>query len=249
MRWVVVVALAGCYSAVPAEGVPCGEPPEHACPRGQICGPDNRCSKDPASDVDAAPGEAGPDGPPAACTPKRLLTGGQSAMAQGWTIEGSGSRMYNESNGLTTLTTTNGHQMLVRANALPVGARWGLQVEMTVVSSGGHAANAAAIALMASYRAPMGDDGDRKKMLFVDNANVGWGDGTVMIGVMMQQAATVKLESTTSGGLKATVMAGGGGTMTTPSFTTNGTIAIGDQTTAMGLDSMFQISSIDLYCP
>lgn len=249
MRWIVAL-LAGCYAPVAPEGAPCGEPPARACPSGQMCGPDNRCHKDPAIDVDAPRGEAGSDGPPVTCTPRRLLTGGQSALVQGWTIQGSGNRSMNESNGLTTLTTSNGgHQLLVLANALPT-ASWGLQVELQVIQSGGHAPSAAALAIMPSYRAPMGDDNDRKKMLWIETANVGWGDGT-SIGANMQQMAQVRIEPTASGGLRATIAtgSGAGGSLTTGTATTNGTIAIGDQSTAMGLDSSFQISTIDLYCP
>ena len=252
MRWLVVVALAGCYNAIPVEGAPCGEP-NRSCPTGQRCGTDDRCHKDPTtSDIDAPPGggDGGPDAMTIACAPRRLLTGGQDPVAQGWTIERSGSFSMTVGNGVTTMGTTNGGtQLLVLANALPT-EKWGIQVIMTVTQSGGHTTNQAALALMASYRAPMGDAEDRKKMLWLETADAGWGDGTGSVGINMQQQATVKLERTNANGIKAAIQSMLGMASTTAGgFTTNRTIAIGDQSAAMGLDSQFQITSIDLYCP
>lgn len=69
MRWLFVVALAGCYSPRVATGVPCGE--DGACPRGQICDPGSglcttTLEPDATTAVDAAadaPADAAPLGP------------------------------------------------------------------------------------------------------------------------------------------------------------------------------------------
>src|SRR5689334_10128436 len=198
MRWVVVVVLAGCYNAVPPEGAPCGEP-NRSCPSGQRCGTDDHCHYDPTTgDVDAPPGGGdsggGADALTIACAPRRLLTGGTDPVAQGWTWDRGGSYSTTINNGMTQLSTSGtGYQMLVLADALPTD-RWGIRVVMNVLQSGGHSTNAAALALMASYRASLGNDEDRKRMLWLETADAGWGDGSGSVGINMQQQATVNLE-------------------------------------------------------
>ena len=77
MRWVaLLVCGGGCFTPAPPEGAPCGDG-LRPCPTGQQCHPaDNRCYEDPPPGGPDASTPPPIDAPTAACTPRRLLTGG-----------------------------------------------------------------------------------------------------------------------------------------------------------------------------
>jgi len=255
MRWAPVVALlAGCYAPLAPEGAPCGDG-LRPCPTGQMCNPaDNRCYDDPQPGVDAPPRDStSVDAPSSsACVPRRLLTGGTDVTAQGWTIERSGAGTITYSPGLTTLTTTaNARQLIVLRGAFPPD-RWALQITGELVATGGCTPNNAAAAFMASFHDPSGDATDYARMLCVAESNIAWGDGTSSLMVAFNSVGTIKLERTTTtiAGIKATVQATNGqASITAGPFTSNGAVAIGDQSTEPGLDSTMRIVSVDLMCP
>lgn len=246
MRGVVVVGLAGCFSPSPPDGAPCGA--NQHCPAGQACSAvDDRCYAEvPAGDAMRALDSVAPiDSAPSICTPRRLLTGGVPVEAQGWTIVRTGGSI-GYSAGSTTLTTTgNARQMIVLADALPASG-WQLRITTQVTDSGGCTAGSGAVAFMPSFHAPAGDADDLARMLCLTETTASFGNGTA-IGVSYATLGELAIERTASGGLKYTLQ--GSANVTFGSFTTNGTIAIGDQTTAAGLDSTFAIASVDLACP
>ena len=236
---------AGCYSAAPPEGAPCGE--GRTCPHGQSCSLlDNRCYRDPEGPMDG-PMSTTPDTPvPTTCTPRRLLMGGGDPAAQGWTVLHTGSYTISggSSGGQTMLMTRNDSTLLlVYRNAFPPD-RWAIEVTMQVMQSGGHATNEAAIAVMPSFHDPLGSDQDRSRMMFLDMDRIGFG-GT-SIGAPTTAMSKYRLEHTAGGGMKVTADFG---SLEIGSVISNGTIAIGDQTTSAGLDSTFSIASVDLFCP
>lgn len=253
-RWCALVAcvLGGCYAPAPPEGAPCGEG-LRPCPAGQRCSAiDNRCYRDPQGTTDGPPGGDGApgDGTPATtCTPRRLLTGGTDVTAQGWTIERVGAGTIAYAAGSTMLATTNdARQLIVLRDAFPPD-RWTLVVTGDITASGGCMPNNAAAAVMASFHDPTGDANDQARMLCFTADGVRWGDGGGSVsGVPFAGAVTL---APTSTGIRATFTLEGGGTLAISSgpFTTNGSIAIGDQTTAAGLDSQLRIQSVDLMCP
>jgi len=209
---------------------------------------DNRCYSDPPPGVDAKPPNI--DGTlPVICTPRRLLAGGIAVEQQGWSIERVGTGTVTYAQGVTTLTTSNnGRQLLVLRNVFPP-TQWAIVIAGEVIQAGGHTPSNASIALMSSFTDPTGTDGERARMIFVDEAAWGFGAGGTSIGTNMKLPSTYRLERTAGGGLKASVTTTGTSSVSTGSFTSNGTIAVGDQTTEMGLDSTFRITSIDLECP
>lgn len=246
MRWVAIVGLAGCYAPAPPEGAPCSEG-SRACPAGQTCHlADDRCYLDPRPGTDASTPD---DASAGACVPRRLLTGGQPVEGQGWTIARVGSGTITYGGGMTTLTTTeNARQLIVLRDAFPP-SRWALTIVAQVVQSGGCMAGHAAAAFMAGFHDPVGDTADRARMLCVRDDGSAWGDGTVSTGVGLDTLGQIKLERTANG-IRATVQSAGGmSTFSSGGFTSNGTIAIGDQTTNAGLDSTIRIVSVDLTCP
>jgi hypothetical protein len=252
MRRVVFVgALAGCYTAVPAEGVPCGDGLK-PCPAGQTCSPiDDRCWTDPPGGVDAKTDAPDDASTASTCVPRRLLTGGMDVTAQGWTIErvGKGTITYSGAN--TTLATTEGAtQLIVLRGAFPPD-RWSIQVIGEVATSGGCTPNNAAAAIMASFHDPGGTPSDYPRMLCIGETKASWGDGSGSLGVALKATGILKLERAMTGtGIKATVQSGGGVvSMTASGFTSNGAIAIGDQSSQLGLDSTMSILSVDLMCP
>jgi len=256
MRLVVCVAVvAGCYSPRPPDGAPCG--PGRACPTGQSCSLiDDHCYYDEPGSIDAkitGDGPLTPDGTPATtCTPRRLLTGGIDIAQQGWTIVSAGGGTITYGGGATTLSTTNNaRQLIVLRNAFP-STRWQIEIVAQIVSSGGHTANNAAAALMSSFHDPVGDDQDRQRMLFLDDADIGWGVGNPVIGAETKKMGIYRFERLVNGasvGVKATVLINGSTALSASPFTSNGTIAIGDQTTEPGLDSTLKVYSVDLMCP
>jgi hypothetical protein len=250
MRWVVLAGLAGCYAPALPEGAPCGGS-LRACPTGQSCNlADNRCYLDP--EPGGPPGGDGSiamDAPVGACAPRRLLTGGQPVEGQGWTIERVGSGTVTYGGGMTTLTTTgNARQLIVLRDAFPP-SQWALTIIAQVVQSGGCTANNAAAAFMAGFHDPVGDAADRARMLCVSEALVAWGDGSSSAGVGLGTLGQLKLDRTASG-IRAIVQSSGGqATLASGGFMSNGTIAIGDQTTDAGLDSTIRLVSVELTCP
>jgi hypothetical protein len=217
-----------------------------------MCNPsDNRCYKDPKP---GGPDSTPPipiDAPPSAgCVARRLLTGGMPVEQQGWTIERVGSGTVSYGGGMTTLTTTgSARQLLVLRDAFPPD-RWSIQVTGEITSSGGCTASNAAIALMASFHDPAGSDTDRARMLCLTEDKVMWGDGTGSVGIALNTTGTIRLERTASAAIRATVQSGAGmASMTGGSFTSNGTLAIGDQSMDLGLESSFKIVYVDLMCP
>jgi hypothetical protein len=243
MRWVAIAGLAGCYAPAPPEGAPCSEG-SRACPTGQTCNlADNRCYLDPKPDAGTPGGDA------SACVPRRLLIGGQPVEGQGWTIERTGSGTVTYGGGMTTLTTTgNARQLIVLRDAFP-SSQWALTITAQVVQSGGCTANHAAAAFMAGFHAPDGDAADRARMLCARQDGTAWGDGSVSTGVALDTLGQIKLERTANGIRAIVQSADGMSTLSSGGFTSNGTIAIGDQTTDPGLDSTIKIVSVDLTCP
>ncbi len=215
-----------------------------------MCSPsDNRCYEDPKPGPDGSPIPI--DGPSSSsCVARRLLTGGMPVEQQGWTIERVGLGTVSYSPGMTTLTTTAGaRQLLVLRDAFPPD-RWAIQLTGEITSSGGCTPNNAAIAVMASFHDPAGSDQDRARMLCLGTDKAAWGDGLASIGIALNTTGIVKLERAASASIRATVQSGAGmASMTAGNFTSNGTLAIGDQSIDLGLDSSFKIVFVDLMCP
>ena len=252
MRWVaLLVCGTGCFAPAPPEGAPCGDG-LRPCPAGQQCNPaDDRCYADPPAGNPDAASDAPLDAPTSgACIPRRLLTGGMPVEQQGWTIERVGAGTVTYSPGTTTLATTNNaRQLIVLRDAFPSN-KWSIRITAEVTSTGGCTPNNAAVAFMASFHAPAGDDADRARMLCIGPDKAVWGDGVGSIGVSLVAIGVITLERTSPAGIRATVQSGAGmASMTAGGFTSNGTLAIGDQSTDPGLDSSLEIISIDLMCP
>lgn len=250
MRWSVVVALlGGCFTPTPPEGAPCGA--GRICPKGQECSlVDDRCYVDPAPGVDASTSSPIDAAPASTCVPRRLLTGGMDVTAQGWTVERVGLGTITYSPATTTLSTEAGaRQLIVLRDAFPPD-RWSIQVVGEITRSGGCTQNNAAIALMASFHEPAGDANDRARMLCLSETSAEWGDGSSKIGIALNTTGVLELERVPSASIRATVQSGAGQTsMTANGFTSNGTLALGDQSTNLGLDSSIKILTVDLTCP
>jgi hypothetical protein len=245
VRSVLLVGVVGCYAPIAPSGAPCAD--DGTCPAGLACiaTPDGeRClSTTPPGTVDA-PDEPPIDGPPGACQPRTLLVGGQDPEDQGWELlrAGNGTSTVSLGNGVTTLTTSGtSRQLLVLRDQVPLDA-FALEFTLQVITSGGHTPDNAAIALMASFHDPAGNAMDTSRMVAIDNDGAGIGGAS--IGFDTKVLRTYRIEVTD--GIRFVVP--GGGSLSFGSFTTNGTIAFGDQSTVSGHASTFAISSIVLDC-
>jgi hypothetical protein len=240
--WLAVVA--GCFAPTAPIGVPCAT--GRACPQGQQCTTTvegDVCLVDPADVPGQGPFPTGPDG---ACQPATLLVGGSNIAVQGWRVEASGSATISYGLGYTELRTTgNARQLIVLPNAVSTD-RFSVELVLEVIAAGGHTPGNASVALMGSFAAPVGSDADRERMIFLDDGAIGFGDGGTSIGLQTRGSHVYTLERTDDGDVRVTVP---GVEMSTGPYTTNGTIAIGDQTTAAGLDSTIRISRVTRLCP
>lgn len=238
--------LVGCYAPSAPNGAPCAD--GQLCPAGLTCTATpagDRCLDEPPGGIDA-PEDPPIDGPPGGCTPRVLLAAGTEPEAQGWVLEHAGTGFsHSVTPGFLELkTTSDTRQMLVLANAVPTD-RFVVELVVQVDASGGHTDTDAAVALMASFHTPVGSSTDLTRMIKLDTDSMSF-DGA-SIGLTTTVMQTYRIERTAAGGIKVSIP--NGGSISTSPFTTNGTIAIGDQTQAAGLDSTLRIASVTLMCP
>ncbi|MEO8699681.1 MAG: hypothetical protein ABI867_06540 [Kofleriaceae bacterium] len=246
MRWSALALLAGCYAPIVPAGAPCAD--GQLCPSGLTCTatPDgDRCLDEPFDPPIDGPVPPLPPDAPGGCVPTVLLAAGTDPVAQGWVFDRVGTADQTVTNQFLELrTSNNGRQMMSKANAVPLD-RFIIEMVVQVVASGGHTDSDAAIALMGSFHPPTGNAADLTRMIALDTDAMGFQGAS--IGVTTTTMQTYRLERTETGGFKVSIP--NGGSISVGSFTTNGTIAIGDQTTAPGLDSTIRIASIKRLCP
>jgi hypothetical protein len=220
-----------------------------------------------ASPPDASPPDASPDASlvdasvdassvldAGGCQPTVLLQGGADVVAQGWTVSmmaPSNISYMQSSTGLTTSTTTgartSGMLLLSYPNAVQVP--FAIEVVMRVDSVNPHNQLDSAAAILASFNPPFGNGGDRAQMVYLDSTSIGWADDSQSAAatVMDTEAHTYVLSVDEQN--IARVSVDGVNKLTRNNFTTNGTIALGDQTNDPNVDAVVQIESVTKLCP
>jgi hypothetical protein len=190
----------------------------------------------------------------AATCPTKLLTGGTDVAAQGWSVVMQAPATL--SNGVdyvelqtTTGTTTSGQLLLDYPGAVEMGKPFKIQVVMLVEAVTPHNQFDAGAAILGSFTPPFGTSAERDQMIYLDGNKVGWADGTQSFAVMVTDNAYHTYELAVDAGGTATVRVDGTQALTRNGFTTNGAIAIGDQTNDKGIDSTLRIRSVTKLCP
>lgn len=182
-----------------------------------------------------------------------IFTGGTAPATQGWTvISGPPATLTEGPDHLRLATTTSGSvggwQLLYRTGVVPTDGPFAIRVELQIESVTAHNAFDSAAAILGSYTPEHGSQRERTQMLYLDADGVGWGDDMSSASVAMTNGGYHVVELAVDADRKATVRVDGVGRVTRPDFTTNGTIAVGDQTADGGYDSALRIRSIARVC-
>lgn len=182
-----------------------------------------------------------------------IFTGGSAPAMQGWSIiSGPPATLTESPDHLRLVTTSNGNgggwQLLYRTGVVPTDGPFAIRVELQIESVTAHNAFDSAAAILGSYTPDHGSQRDRTQMIYLDADGVGWGDDRSSASVAMTNGAYHVVELAVDADRKATVRVDGVPKITRPDFTTNGTIAVGDQTADRGYDSALRIRSISRVC-
>ncbi len=213
--------------------------------------------------MDAGEADAGDDGgaadaavADAACLPRAVFLGGTPPEEQGWTVTASGSANVSTAGpSITQLETqtTGGDSgamlLLSLPDAVEPGEPFVVELVLRVLAVNAHNFLDGAAVLMGSYSGGFGNGDDRAQMLYVDADAIGWTDDT-----QTEAAAAIDGEFHTyvlavDAAGNATVSRDGVSLLSRVGFTTNGTIAVGDQTNDPNIESMLWIRSVSLLCP
>jgi hypothetical protein len=202
--------------------------------------------------ADASPAGDAP-APDAATCPTRLLTGGTDVAAQGWSVVIQQPAMLSYGTDFVKLqtmpgTTTSGQLLLDYPGAVEMGKSFKIQIVMLVEAVNPHNPLDSAAAILGSFTPPFGAGNDRSQMIYLDSAKIGWADDTQSFAVTVTDNAYHTYELSVDAGGAATVSVDGTRALTRSGFTTNGAIAIGDQTNDPNVDGTLRIRSVTRLC-
>jgi hypothetical protein len=218
------------------------------------CGSVKQLAADASPVADASPAADAP-APDAPACPTRLLVGGTDVAAQGWSIVMQPPAQL--TNGpdyvkLQTTTSTNatvsGQLLLNYPGAVESGKPFKIQVVMLVEAVNPHDQLDAGAAILGSLVPAFGTPAERGQMIYLDAAKIGWADDTQSFAVTVTDNAYHTYELAVDAGGAATVSVDGLRALTRNGFTTNGAIAVGDQTNDANVDSTLRIRSVTRLC-
>jgi hypothetical protein len=185
-----------------------------------------------------------------------LLAGGDDIAAQGWTtvVQAPNTLTYGADYvRLATSTNsgarTSGQLLLTRASAFDGTKPFKLRVTMQVESVNAHNQFDSGAAILGTFTPPAGNGTDRAQMIYLDSAAVGWADDSQSAAFPVTDGAYHVYELAVDAAKVATVSIDGVAKLTRNNFTTNGTLAIGDQTNDPNVDGAVRIKSVERLCP
>jgi Stigma-specific protein, Stig1 len=185
-----------------------------------------------------------------------LLVGGDDITAQGWTtVAQTPNTLTYGADYVRLATSTNGggsmsgQLLITRANSLDGTKPFKLHVTMQVESVNTHNPFDSGAAIMGSFTPPFGSGADRPQMIYLDSAAIGWADDTQSAAFSVTDGAYHVYELAVDAAKVATVSIDGVAKLTRNNFTTNGTIALGDQTNEVNVDGAVRIKSVERLCP
>lgn len=191
----------------------------------------------------------------AATCPTRLLTGGTDVAAQGWSVvmQAPATLSYGPDyvklqTSTSTGARTGGQLLLDYPGAVEAGKPFKIQVVMLVEAVNPHNQFDSAAAILGSFTPPFGAGNDRNQMIYLDSGKIGWADDTQSFTVAVTDSAYHTYELSVDAGAAAAVTVDGIQALTRTGFTTNGAIAVGDQTNEANVDSTLRIRSVTQLC-
>jgi hypothetical protein len=251
LRLVLLLCLAGCGGVQEGSGAEADAGDNGDGGNGRDAGMDAAGGVDAGDDAGAADADVAD----AACLPRAIFLGGTDPVEQGWAVTSSGSANLSTAGpSITTMETqtvgTSGAQLLLSLpDAVEPGEPFAVELVMQVMAVNAHNFLDGAAVLMGSYAGGFGDGDDRAEMLYVDASAVGWTDDT-------QSAAADAIDGAFHTYVLAVDAAGNARVtrddvelLSRAGFTTNGTIAFGDQTNDPNIESNLWIRSVSLLCP
>jgi len=206
--------------------------------------------------TDAAPAvvDAGVDAP--TCQSRTLLTGGSDVMPQGWSVVSQmpatlsyGPDYVRLETSTTSGAVTSGQLLLEYPGALDGHAPFTIEVVMLVESTSRHNPSDSAAAILGSFTPIFGNAAQRMEMIYLDPDAIGWADDSQSFAVDVTDNGyhTYRLAVDAAG--EAHVSVDGTPALSRSGFTSNGAIAIGDQTNDANVDSALRIRSVTALCP
>jgi hypothetical protein len=250
LRVAVLLCLAGCGGVSGGDG---GELDAAADDGGDDNEDDGM---DASADAGQDAGEADADLADAPCVTRAVFLGGTAPEDQGWTITTQGSANVSTAGpSITTLETqttggTSGAQLLLSLpDAVEPGEPFIVELVMRVLAVNAHNFLDGAAVLMGSYDGGFGNGDDRAQMLYVDADAIGWTDDTQSVPAAAIDGAFHTYVLAVDAAGNATVSRDGVELLSRVGFTTNGTIAFGDQTNDANIESNLYIRSVSLLCP
>lgn len=185
-----------------------------------------------------------------------LLVGGDDITAQGWTTVTQAPNTLTYGADYVRLETstnggasTSGQLLITRASSFDGTRPFKIRVTMQVESVSTHNSFDSGAAIMGSLTPPFGTGPDRSQMIYLDSAAIGWADDTQSAAFAVTDGAYHVYELAVDAAKVATVSIDGVARLTRNDFTTNGTIAIGDQTNDANVDGAVRIMSVERICP
>lgn len=185
-----------------------------------------------------------------------LLVGTGDIAAQGWTTVAAapssltyGADFVRLSSSTTGGAGTGGQMLVTRANAIDGSAPFAIRVTMLVEAVDPHNPLDSGAAILASFAPPYGVGADRSQMIYLDGGSIGWADDGQSAAFAVTDGAYHVYELAVDAADVATVSVDGVALLTRSDFTTNGTVAIGDQTNDPNVDGAVRIRSVERLCP
>jgi hypothetical protein len=220
------------------------------------------CGSVPNTTPDAPPGVDGrPDGmpgPDARCEDTVILAGGSDPAPQGWTVELNGfaeltypdpqtTQLFTDSGG----PSAGGTLVLRRDGAVTPGRAFIFEVVLMVVSinSNNHDMYDMPVGIMGSYSGYPGTIAERRQHVYLDTNAVGWTDDSEsrVFNTLDNTFHTYRLSVDADGAARVDI--DGQPSLQRTGFSTNGTIAVGDQTSRIFYEATTRIRSIRMLCP
>lgn len=185
-----------------------------------------------------------------------LLTGGTDITTQGWTVIAQTPNTLTNGADYVRLETstamgvrTGGQLLISKSGALEANKPFTLRVQALVESTSKHNQLDSGAAILGSFTPTAGNSTDRSQMIYLDTAAIGWSDDTQSAAFAVTDGAYHTYELSVDAAKVATVKIDGVAKLTRNNFTTNGNIAIGDQTNDPNVDGVMRIKSVTLACP
>jgi len=139
--------------------------------------------------------------------------------------------------------------LLYLPSAFDPGQPFRFSVELMVETVTPHDPLDSGAAILGSFTPPFGNASERAQMVYLDSAAVGWADDAKSAAFAVTDGQYHTYGFAVDANHEATLSIDGVFALTRDAFSSNGTLAIGDQTNDKNVDGVMRIRSVTLLCP